>query len=253
MKGRKGVVWGTAATPASWAEPRNVLRHNSVVLLNFQSLASKCRLLRGWRGLETDPHGSLDMATPRWRPTTWMWAVACQWASMSGSCSGHEHWDESFGRKGKLLLVDSVLGINDPRFLCTNREGVCTSESHIQLWKWNMDFTEPSNLKLFEDLSLLCAQASAFVRVTASSTGYSASPWLGCTVGRAIPVLLACNTLASSASAPAGGPDWRRHVPKTCSGSKSVVHHPSSGSWPPPPLSATVFRIFVLIFFFLMC
>lgn len=27
----------------------------------------------------------------------------------------------------------------------------------MQLWKWNLDFTEPSNLMLFEDLSLLCA------------------------------------------------------------------------------------------------
>lgn len=64
----------------------------------------------------------------------------------------------------------------------------------MQFWKCNLDFTELPNLKLFEDLSLLCVHASACLGLRISSTGSAANPGQGCAGGRAVP-LLACSAL----------------------------------------------------------
>lgn len=58
-------------------------------------------------GLGTDLHGSLDVATLLFRTVLRMWAVACQWASMAGSHSEHEHWDRQVlvGRENSIWWI----------------------------------------------------------------------------------------------------------------------------------------------------
>lgn len=104
----------------------------------------------------TNPHSSLAVANLLCRTAVQTQMDVCQWARRSfwvwasGWCA--------VNRRRNLHLVGFSFFIEVPRFLCMNGEVLCISELFMQIWKYNLGFTEFSNLKLHEDLSLSARQ-----------------------------------------------------------------------------------------------
>lgn len=181
-----------------------------------KSSVSSQLLQMAWKlaGRRTNPHSSLAVANLLCRTAVQTQVHVCQWARRSFWVWASGWW--AVNRRRNLRFVGFSFFTEVPRFLCMNGEGLCCSELFVQIWKYNLGFTELPNLKLLEDLSL-STHVNTCLGLSISSTGCSATPGPGCA---------SCNSASD-------GPVWGYRAPSHTIIQSLSVHLLPSDPWSP--------------------